>query len=74
MNIHKQTRLILLDCQKIWRLYQNRTWKVSHLAERFRVSRPTIYAILRRAKLQEFVPRNSTNQRFKTIQYGLKLL
>ena len=44
------------------------------LAERFRVSRPTIYDVLKRARLQEFVPRNSTNQRFKTLQYGLKRL
>jgi esterase/lipase len=44
------------------------------LAERFHVSRPTIYDVLKRARLQEFVPRNSTNQRFKTLQYGLKRL
>ena len=74
MNIHKRTRLTLLDRQEIWRLYQTRTWKVTHLAEHFHVSRPTVYAVLKRARLQEFVPRNSTNQRFKTIQYGLKRL
>ena len=74
MNIHKRTRLTLLDRQEIWRLYQTRTWKVTYLAERFRVSRPTIYEVLKRARLQEFVPRNSTNRRFKTIQYGLKRL
>jgi transposase InsO family protein len=74
MNIHKRTRLTLLDRQEIWRLYQSRLWKVTQLAERFRVSRPTIYIVLKRARLQEFTPRNSTNQRFKTLQYGLKRL
>lgn len=74
MNIHKRTRLTLLDRQEIWRLYQTRVWKVTHLSERFRVSRPTIYDVLKRARLQEFIPRNSTNQRFKTLQYGLKRL
>lgn len=74
MNIHKCARLTLVDRQEIWRLYQTRLWKVPQLAERFRVSRPTIYAILKRARLQEFTPRNSTNQRFKTLQYGLKRL
>ncbi|WP_350152926.1 hypothetical protein [Nitrosomonas sp.] len=44
------------------------------MAERFQVSRPTIYDVLKRARLQEFTPRNSTNQRFKTLQYGLKRL
>ncbi|MER0204648.1 MAG: IS481 family transposase, partial [Nitrosomonas sp.] len=28
MNIHKRTRLTLLDRQEIWRLYQTRLWKV----------------------------------------------
>ncbi len=74
MNIHKRTRLTLLDRQEIWRLYQTRIWKVTQLAERFRVSRPTIYDVLKRARLQEFIPRTSTNQRFKTLQYGLKRL
>jgi transposase InsO family protein len=74
MNIHKRTRLTLLDRQEIWQLYQTRLWKVTQLSERFRVSRPTIYAVLKRARLQEFTPRNSTNHRFKTLQYGLKRL
>ncbi len=74
MNIHKHTRLTLLDRQEMWRLHQTRCWKVTQLAERFRVSRVTVYAVLKRARLQEFVPRDSTNQRFKTIQYGLKRL
>lgn len=74
MNIHKQTRLTLLDRQEMWRLYQTRTWKVTQLAEHFRVSRPTIYAVLKRARVQEFAPRDSTNQRFRTVRYGLKRL
>lgn len=74
MNIHKRTRLTLLDHQEIWRLYQIRQWKVVQLAERYHVSQPTIYDVLKRARLQEFMPRDSTNQRFKTLQYGLKRL
>ena len=74
MNIHKRSRVTLLDRQEIWRFYQIRLWKVAHLTERFQVSRPTIYDVLKRARLQEFKPRDSTNQRFKTLQYGLKRL
>ena len=74
MNIHKRTRLTLLDRQEIWQLYQTRLWKVAHLAEHFQVSRPTIDDVLTRARLQEFVPRNITNQGFKTLQYGHKRL
>jgi hypothetical protein len=54
-----------LDHQEIWRLYQTRLWKVVQLAERFHVSRPTIYDVLKRARLQEFTPR-------KVLTSGLK--
>ena len=40
MNIHKRTCLTLLDRQEVWRLYQTRVWKVTQLAEHFKVSRP----------------------------------
>ena len=74
MNIHKRTRLTPLDRQEIWQLYQTRLWKVTHLAERYRVSRPTIYQVIKRARRQEFAPRDSTNTRFQSMQYGLKRL
>ena len=74
MNMHKRTRLTPLDRQEIWHLYQSRLWKISHLAERYRVSRPTIYSIIKRARLQQFAPRDSSNQRYRTLQYGLKRL
>lgn len=74
MNMHKRIRLTPLDREEIWKLYQSRQWKVSHLAERYRVSRPTIYAVLRKARLRQFTPSNSTNKRYKTAFYGLKRL
>ncbi len=74
MNMHKRIRLTPYDREEIWRLYQTRTWKVTHLAEHFRVSRPTIYKVLRQARLQQFAPSNSTNKRYKTAQFGIKRL
>lgn len=74
MNIHKRTRLTPLDRAAIWQHYQTRTWKVSRLAAHYRVSRPTIYQVLKRARGQEFAPRDSTNKRFQCVQYGLKRL
>lgn len=74
MNMHKRIRLTPLDRQEMWRLYQTRCWKVAQLAKRFRASSPTVYIVLEQARLREFVPRDSTNQRFKTIQYDLKRL
>ncbi len=44
------------------------------IAEHFRVSRPTIYKVLKHARLQQFAPSNSTNKRYKTVQFGIKRL
>jgi transposase InsO family protein len=44
------------------------------LAEVFRVSRPTIYKVLARARGQEFAPRKSTNKRYLSVRYGIKRL
>ena len=72
--MHKRVRLTPLDREEIWRLYQSRQWKVTHLAEHYRVSRPTIYSALKKARLQQFTPSDSTNVRYRSIQYGLKRL
>lgn len=74
MVIHKRIRLTPLDRQEIWRLWQTGNWKVMALAEHYRVSRPTIYKVLARARKQEFVPRRSVNNRFKALKFGLKRL
>ena len=74
MVMHKNIRLTPHDRQKIWQLWQTGHYKVSRLAELFRVSRPTIYKVLARARKQEFVPRASVNHRFRSLKYGLKRL
>ena len=74
MIMHKRIRLTPHDREKIWQLWQTGNYKVSSLAESFRVSRPTIYKIIGRARKQEFVPRKSTNTRYRSIKYGLKRL
>ena len=38
------------------------------------VSRPTIYSVLKKARLNLFVPLTSKNKRYKTISYGIKHL
>ena len=74
MNMRKYIRLTPLDRKEIWRLYQTRQWKVTILAQHYRVSRPSIYNVLKKARLQQFTPSNSTNNRYKTIQFGFKRL
>ncbi len=74
MTIHKRTRLTPLDREEIWRRYGTRQWTVVALAQHFRVSRPTIYKVIDRARKQEFAPRASTNKRFLQARYGMKRL
>jgi hypothetical protein len=44
------------------------------LAKRFMASRPTIYNVLKKARLKLFVLLTSKNERYKTISYGIKRL
>lgn len=47
---------------------------VTDLSKEYKVIRPTIYKVLERAKLNEFLNRKSINKKFRTIEYGLKRL
>lgn len=48
--------------------------RVASLARNYRVSRPTIYKVLRDGKLNIFEQRSSKNQRWRNVFYGLKRL
>lgn len=74
MNMHKRIRLTPLDRQEIWRLHGTGNWTIVALAREFRVSRPTIYKVIHRARKQEFAPRKSTNKRFLQASYGMRRL
>ncbi|UFX82553.1 integrase core domain-containing protein [Candidatus Absconditicoccus praedator] len=70
MNIHKNTRLTPLQRKEVWEYYK-RGMKPKDLHIKFNVSLPTIYKIIKRARTQEFLPRNSINNRFRNIRRGL---
>lgn len=74
MNMHKRIRLTPLDRKEIWSMYQAQKHSVQSMADKFRVSRQTIYNTIRRCRLREFVPRDSTNTRYKSAKYGIKRL
>jgi len=74
MNMHKRIRLTPLDREEIWRLHQRGDWTIVALAREFRVSRPTIYKVIHRARNQEFSPRKSTNKRYLQAKYGMRRL
>lgn len=74
MKLSERVRLTPRDRQKIWEIYQIGGTNITDLAERFNVSRPTIYKVIERARKHEFEPRKSTNLRYRTLKYGLKRL
>ena len=74
MNMHKRIRLTPLDRKEIWSMYQTQKYSVQFMADKFRVSRQTIYNTIKRCRLMEFVLRDSTNTRYKSDKYGIKRL
>jgi transposase-like protein len=74
MKLSERVRLTPQDRQEIWKIYQTGGTNITDLAERFKVSRPTIYKVIERARKHEFEPRKSTNLRYRNLRYGLKRL
>ena len=74
MVIHKKTKLTPMQRKEIADLHWNKKIKVCDLCIQFRVSRPTIYKIINRARLNDYSIHKSTNKRFKCLEYGLKRL
>lgn len=68
MVIHKRTRLTEIQRREIWEKYGKGT-KVAILAESYHVSRVTLYKVLKRARGREFVPRNSENHKYRTLEW-----
>ena len=73
MVIHSKTRLTPFQREEIWSKYCER-WKVRELAIKYNVSKPTIYKILKQARIKVFRTKNSTNERYRSLQYWLKRL
>lgn len=71
--MHKNTKLFPRERQEIYRRWKS-GWEPASLAREFRVSRETIYEIARRGKYGEFENRTSMNQRYRTLEYGLRRL
>ena len=74
MNIHKNTRLLPFQRQAIWHAYTKDKRTVVSLAEEYKVSRPTIYKVLKLARQNILKPQSSTNNRFKQARFGIKRL
>lgn len=68
--MHKSTRLLPFMRRAMYGAWCNGQ-SISSLGKEYKVSRVTVYKVLKRARLKEFCNRTSGNHRFRTIQYGL---
>lgn len=71
--MHKNTKVTPRCRREIYELWKKGK-KIKRLSEEFRVSRPVIHEILKRARLGDFSIHKSVNLRFKQAFYGLKKL
>lgn len=74
MTIHKRTRLTPLQRKELADDYYKNHVRVCDLKRKYRVSLPTIYKIIHRARDKDYSVHKSINKRFRCIEYGLKRL
>ncbi len=74
MTIHKRARLTPVQRREIYRKYYDQNIRVCNLCRQYSVTRPTVYKILERGRGRDFSVHNSTNKRFRCLEYGLKRL
>lgn len=74
MTIHKKTRLTPIQRKQLADDYFKRHVRICDLKESYRVSAPTVYKILKRARDKDYSIHRSENKRFRCLEYGLKRL
>lgn len=75
MNIHKSSRLTPIQRKEICnRYYNDRAKVISHLADEYHVTRPTIYEIIKRGREKDFLLHKSTNARYRFLEWGIRRL
>lgn len=74
MTIHKRTKLTPILRRQLAADYFRGKVRVCDLATKYRVSRPTVYTVIHRARQNDYTVHKSTNARFRCLEYGMKRL
>ena len=69
-KIYKNTKLTEISRKDIWNKYRTRI-KAKYLTSMYNVSIPTIYKVIKRARLNDFTIHNSTIHKYRSLQYWL---
>lgn len=72
--MHKHTKLTPSLRREVYKAWLDSKRNVLRLAKSYHVDRNVIYRIIKRGRLGDFTVHDSTNHRFRTIEYGLKRL
>ena len=72
-SIHKNTRLLPYQRREAYRRWLQGE-SVTDMADKYGVSRKTLYEVFKKAKLGVFSNYSSKNLRYRTLEYGLKRL
>jgi|SRR3989344_36876 len=72
-SVHKNTRLLPYQRQETYRRWREGE-SATTLAKHYQVSRKTLYAVWKKARLGIFSNYSSKNLRYRTLEYGLKRL
>lgn len=74
MTIHKWTKLTPVLRREIADKYFKQNIRIAKLTRDYRVSRNTIYNVIKRARYNDFSIHRSINKRYRCLEYGLKRL
>lgn len=74
MKIHKNTKLTPVKRKEVYKDYYTNQLRKCDLSIKYGVSRPTIDKILYRGRNNDFTVHDSSNARFRCLQYGFKRL
>jgi hypothetical protein len=74
MVIHKKTRLTPIQRKELSDDSFINNIRICDLIRKYRVSAPTVYKILHRARHKDYSVHKSVNKRFRCLQYGIKRL
>ena len=74
MVIHKKTRLTPIQRKQLADDYFKRHIRVCDLVRKYRVTAPTVYKVLHRARNRDYSVHRSVNKRFRCLHYGIKRL
>lgn len=72
--MHKNTKLTPTLRREIYQIWENRKYSFRDLAKNYHVDKNIISKVIVRGKLGDFSVHDSTNHRYRKLEYGLKRL